>query len=234
MKSFHLFISDVHLSCDNDATARSFRALLHDHGKNATAIYCLGDIFDCWLGSECLADFPETIEQIRATSEETPIYFMHGNRDFLITKDNCEKMGMTLLPDPTVITLFEQNVIVTHGDLLCQYDKGYQRFRRFIQNPLIKMLLRNLPAQWKQRIAQALKKTSKRNKRQKTDKKMDVSPKHVEQWLDHYGASAIIHGHTHKPAEHSHHGKPRIVLGDWHAGPSYLIIDNHHRAKLFF
>lgn len=57
-----------------------------------------------------------------------PVYFIHGNRDFLIGRRFAQACGMTLLPEEQVLTLYGHRLLIMHGDTLCTDDAGYLRF----------------------------------------------------------------------------------------------------------
>lgn len=163
------------------------------------------------------------------TASGVPCYVMHGNRDFLLGKRFSAATGTELLPDSIVVDLYGRRTLLMHGDTLCTDDHAYQRLRRIVRNPLVKLLLRNLPLAQRQRLAQKLRAGSKAHI-DAMDKArpyiMDVNPQAVTAALRQAGTDCLIHGHTHRPAVHSLDldGRPatRIVLGDWYEQGSVL------------
>ena len=83
-----LFISDLHLDENCLAISQQFLQFLANPSPNVDAIYILGDLFETWIGDDDDSLFHRTIIYAlkSATQKGLPIYFLHGNRDFLIGK----------------------------------------------------------------------------------------------------------------------------------------------------
>jgi len=227
-----LFISDLHLCSGRPQSNRSFFGFLEREARSARALYILGDLFEYWAGDDDLDDpFNATVVAglARLVASGVPTYLMHGNRDFVIGAAFARASGVTLLPDPTLLTLHGQAVLLMHGDTLCTLDLEYQAFRREARgHTWISDLLRQPLAERKAAV-EALRRRSEQEKRGKPAEIMDVAPAEVEAILRRYGYPRLIHGHTHRPARHVHtvdgHACERWVLADWYQGGSYLICD---------
>ncbi len=227
-----LFISDLHLCAKKPEISELFLRFLKEEAKNIDALYILGDFFESWIGDDNpnLHD-KQIIDALRTFSEsEAPVYFMHGNRDFLLSKAFAKRNGMTLLPDPCSIELYGKTVVLSHGDLLCTLDTGYQRFRKLVRHPLVKKLFLKLPLSSRSTIAKFLRGSSIRTKSTVPSKKVwkwDVALREVYSILRKYQSHILIHGHTHKPKIHDFvlNSCPakRIVLGDWGTTGSVLV-----------
>lgn len=217
-----VFISDLHLSPNEPALTQAFLALLDDLSKlpNLQQFFILGDWFEAWLGDD-VADtdalqewLAPIIEKLKMLSDRhCQILIMHGNRDFLIGQKFCDKFGGKLIDEPYYLTIGNQKIRLAHGDALCTDDKKYQKFRKIIQHPIIKKILLTLPIKKRQQIAQDLRQKSKADNAKKSMQIMDVNESAVKAALEH--ADVLIHGHTHRPAEHQVGDKKRLVLGDW-------------------
>ena len=215
------FISDLHLSFDKPKITSHFVHFLQTKARSAEAVYILGDLFDAWVGDD---DFTSPNAQIRhelkqLTDFGVKVYLQRGNRDFLIGERFARDTGVTLLNDYAVIELEGERTLLTHGDLLCSDDLSYQTFREksrsqeWQQNVLSKPLwLRLLAARW-YRIR------SFWHKQKKSDYVMDVNQTTVENVMNQYHCTRLIHGHTHRPALHKFrlNGQKaqRFVLSDW-------------------
>ncbi|TWI53792.1 UDP-2,3-diacylglucosamine hydrolase [Pseudomonas duriflava] len=216
-----LLISDLHLESKRLDIVQAFLHFLETHASKAEALYILGDFFEVWIGDDAMDSFERDIAQaLRALSlKGTKIYLMHGNRDFLIGHAFCRQAGCTLLPDPTVIELQNQRILLMHGDSLCTQDEAYMRLRRWLRNPFSRWALSALPLTTRRKLARKLRNESKMQTRQKAMDITDVTPAEVEHVLRENKAHILIHGHTHRPAIHSFeldgHPARRIVLGDW-------------------
>lgn len=125
------FISDLHLQASEPATVAAFRHYLQT--TPVDALFILGDLFEVWVGDDAM-DEPGSFEAegcaaLSAASQRLPLYFMHGNRDFLAGPAFLQRTDMAGLADPTVLVFGEQRIVLSHGDLLCLADVDYQRFR---------------------------------------------------------------------------------------------------------
>jgi len=227
-----LFISDLHLCSVRPEINRSFFGFLQSAAQAASALYILGDLFEYWAGDDDLGDpFNETViaALARLAGNGVPAYLMHGNRDFVIGEAFARASKVTLLPDPSLLDLYGQPTLLTHGDTLCTLDQAYQAFRREARGETwIRNLLQRPLAERKAAI-EALRRQSEQEKRTKADAIMDVAADEVEAALRRNGYPRLIHGHTHRPARHVHtvdgHTCERWVLADWYQAGSYLACD---------
>ncbi len=224
-----LFISDIHLSQGRpDMTAALVRFLAED-APGADALYVLGDLFEFWIGDDDPNPLHrEVADAFLALSQQgVPLYFIHGNRDFLLGRQFAKRAGMTLLGDPCVIELYGERVLLSHGDLLCTRDEGYQKFRRITQLKWLRWLFLRLPLSRRQAIAHKMRGQSQMENAHKSQIIMDVTPEAVDDMLRQHGCRLMIHGHTHRPAIHDFtldgHAARRIVLGDWFEQGSVLV-----------
>jgi UDP-2,3-diacylglucosamine hydrolase len=226
-----LFISDLHLDSERPDITAQFLRFLEEEGRNADALYILGDLFEAWIGDDDPdPDKRRVIQGLRSvTSAGVKSFLIHGNRDFLIGKRFCRETGIELLEDGTVIDLSGRRVLLMHGDLLCIDDHAYQRLRRIVRNPLVQFALRRLSLRQRQRLAERMREGSKEHIASMdvaAPDIMDVNQDEVRRTFERYRVDCIIHGHTHRPAVHELQidGKPavRIVLGDWYEQGSVL------------
>jgi UDP-2,3-diacylglucosamine hydrolase len=218
-----LFIADLHLAEERPQASGRFFHFLDSIAAGADALYILGDLFEYWVGDDDV-DAPiarQTAQKIKAlTAVGTPVYFMHGNRDFLLAQRYADACGMSLLDDPAVLDLYGTRTLLTHGDSLCTDDRGYQRYRRLVRQPLVRGILLALPLGLRHAMARSARAGSERAKTGKSYEIMDVNPQAVAEMFRRSGAQRMIHGHTHRPARHSAKvdGKlvERWVLPDWY------------------
>ena len=227
-----LFISDLHLCSGRPEISRNFFDFLRREAQGAEGLYILGDLFEYWAGDDDLGDpFNRAVIEALAqlVQDGVPIYLMHGNRDFVIGDTFAQASGVTLLPDPTLLSLHGQPTLLMHGDTLCTLDRDYQAFRREARSEAwIGAMLRRPLAERKAAI-EAMRRQSEQEKRDKPAEIMDVNPAEVESALRRHGYPRLIHGHTHRPALHLHafdgHACERWVLADWYRRGSYLACD---------
>ncbi|TLY47259.1 MAG: UDP-2,3-diacylglucosamine diphosphatase [Gammaproteobacteria bacterium] len=197
-----LFISDLHLSPEQSAITQLFLNFLRRQARNAEALYILGDLFETWIGDDSVNAYHRTIIAALAelTSSGIAIYFMPGNRDFLIGKHFIQQTGCRYLPDPTVINLYGNPTLLTHGDMFCRLDKDYQRFRRWSRYPFWQFLFLHLPVSWRQEIANYLRGQDHSNSSINAAKYDVVLSDLIACSQNYPGIKQIIHGHTHLPS----------------------------------
>lgn len=225
-----IFISDLHLSPSVPHLVEALVRFLEHETGDCDSLYVLGDLFEAWLGDDTpVASYAPIATAFKTLKNKgVSIYFMHGNRDFLIGPGFAEVCGIQLLGDAQVIDLYGTPTLLMHGDQLCTDDVEYQKFRGMVRNPAWQhqFLQLSLP----DRLAQAkqARDTSKEQTRQKAEDIMDVNQLSVENTMRSHKVLRLIHGHTHRPAIHKFmlDGKPaeRIVLGDWLSTANFLSI----------
>jgi UDP-2,3-diacylglucosamine hydrolase len=223
-----LFISDLHLDSARPHIIELFLDFLREQACHADALYVLGDLYEYWIGDDNPAkELQPTIAALAKLSQRgVAIYFIHGNRDFLIGREFARQSGCQLLPETAVINLYGEPTLIMHGDSLCTDDIAYQRFRARMRNKLVQRIILSLSVNMRQKIARQLRAQSQQAIDSKTAEIMDVNPQAVEAVMKKHGVRRLIHGHTHRPAMHKFEidGSPviRIVLGDWYEQGSVL------------
>jgi UDP-2,3-diacylglucosamine hydrolase len=216
-----LFISDLHLEESRPDITEAFLTFLDEKAKGVEELYILGDFFEAWIGDDERTPLQEQIAAAlrKLRDSGTRIFLMHGNRDFLIGQDFCDRAGATLLDDPTVIDLHGTPTLLMHGDSLCTADVEYQKFRANMRNPQWQQMILQRPLEDRQQMARQLREISMAKNQGKEEFIMDVTPEEVVKDMERHNVQRLIHGHTHRPAVHelTANGAPakRIVLGDW-------------------
>jgi UDP-2,3-diacylglucosamine hydrolase len=216
-----LFISDLHLESGRPEIGEQFLSFLAGEARTAEVLYILGDLFEAWLGDDDPNPYYSAMKvEIRALVDSgVPVFFMHGNRDFIIGEEFARETGVSILNDPTVVELYGENVLLCHGDSLCTDDEQYQQIRAMTRNPEWQAMM--LAKTIEERIAFAIqaRKESMARGESLDDEIMDVNQDAVEAALNEHGVDTMLHGHTHRPAVHEvnlrDRAARRIVLGDW-------------------
>jgi UDP-2,3-diacylglucosamine hydrolase len=226
-----LFISDLHIDSNSGAITDQFLALLGSAAREAEALYILGDLFESWVGDDA-ADRAQiaAIAGLKAlTDSGVPCFVMHGNRDFLLGAQFCAMTGARLLPDPLIITLHGEPILVMHGDALCTDDRAYQRLRATVRDPAWQRQFLALSVTARRALAGAARVGSQAHTAGLDYAISDVNPSSVALALRSAAVSTLLHGHTHRPGIHpldvDGRACTRIVLGDWHARGSVLRWD---------
>lgn len=225
-----LFIADLHLAEERPQAIGRFFHFLDTLAAESDALYILGDLFEYWVGDDD-PDAPvarEAAKKIKSlTASGTPVYFMHGNRDFLLAQRYADSCGMTLLNDPVVLDLYGTRTLLTHGDTLCTDDRNYQRYRSLVRNRLVRAILLALPLRLRHALARSARSGSERAKMGKPPVIMDVNRDAVADTFRQSATLRMIHGHTHRPARHATvidgQNRERWVLPDWYGEGGYLV-----------
>lgn len=224
-----LFIGDLHLSADRLDITQAFTHFLDTQLDDTDALYILGDLFEVWVGDDIAAPFALALaEKLKAVSLKIPVYFIHGNRDFMLGKQFARQTGMQILPEVVKLNLYGVETVILHGDSLCTLDKAYQRFRKLRSFALARWLYGCMSKKTRQGIADKIRNNSKSSNQQKSAMIMDVEPDAVSTLLNKTHCQWMIHGHTHRPAIHQlDNGRKRIVVGDWYEQGSVLSVSEH-------
>ena len=224
MSDEYLFISDCHLDASKPAITANLLRFLKDRVSTARFLYILGDLFEVWLGDDDPSlDYREVIASLSHLSKTTQIYFLAGNRDFLIGEGLAERAGFKLLTEPVKLNLAGQAVVILHGDVLCTDDLDYQAFRLKVRDLRWQTEFLQKPLSERRQIASGLRADSAAATLEKTDMITDTNDAAVEACFDLQNAEIMIHGHTHRPRIHQYsQSRIRYVLGDWNPEPSYL------------
>jgi|TARA_B110000444_G_scaffold126501_1_gene118954 UDP-2,3-diacylglucosamine hydrolase len=186
-------------------------------------------LFDWWPGDDS-NQFNKVITLLKEISNESKIFFICGNRDYLIGKKFAEDTNITILPDHELIKLGKEKTIILHGDTLCTDDKKYQRFRKFSRSWVSKKVFLLLPKYLKDFIFNFARQKSNYDKSYKDQNIMDVNTLAVEKLFNEFNNPPImIHGHTHRPKIHNYKfngvKSKRVVLNDWYESGSFLLWD---------
>jgi UDP-2,3-diacylglucosamine hydrolase len=222
------FISDLHLGSGKPEAQLQALKFFSQEASHGEALYILGDLFDYWIGDDAptAEGLAITAALCHLSKAGVAVYFIPGNRDFLVSQLFAQASGCQILPDLTVIDLYGTPTLLMHGDTLCTDDKAYQRARSRLRRPIILRAYLALPKLWRRTIAQRLRRRSQAHTQRQPLAIMDVNQAAVETAIRAHKAEQIIHGHTHRPAIHyflvDGCPKQRIVLGDWSQGKSVL------------
>lgn len=222
-----LLVSDIHLTSDLDPLRSKLEKLIVAQSQNVAAIYILGDLFDFWAGSACRDRYTSLFDFFHQQSNHCKIFFMAGNRDFLVPAKLLCQFGIEYIPDPTLICHDHTKILLTHGDQLCSNDKGYQWLRLLLQNPVSKSVIQHLPYSVCYRTSQSLRQRSNRCTKKKPKNTMRACPSTTLRWLQCHHADTIIYGHVHKlmfEQIQAPSTKSIYVMDSWENQPNYCMI----------
>ena len=234
MTPFTYFISDLHLCADRDDINQCLFEFLLEQAPQADALYVLGDLFEVWIGDDDQNSFTLSIAKAFNDLRQSgvPIYFIHGNRDFLIRERFAKQAGFEILPEQVVIDLYGEPTLIMHGDELCTKDIEYQAFRKKARSWWWPRIVLSLPLSTRRKIAIKGRATSKQKQSKLSSEIMDVTSDEVTSYMQKFAVKRLVHGHTHRPAIHQLelNGRPaeRIVLGDWYDQGSVLKVSREY------
>ena len=231
-----LFISDLHLDASRPEIALQFERFLRTEARTADSLYILGDLFESWVGDDDPnPHYATTRQNLRELSDSgIPVFFMHGNRDFMVGEQFAEETGITLLSDPVVCEVHGARVLLSHGDAWCTDDHEYQEVRAMTRDPNWQKMMLAKPLEERLAYAANARAQSAARGAMIDDNLMDVNPQAIRDAFRVHDVSLMLHGHTHRPAVHEIEldGEiaTRIVLGDWFDHGSVVRWDEHGPA----
>ena len=227
-----LFIADLHLDPSRPQITELFENFLaSDEVRHADALYILGDLVEAWIGDDDDAELPRRIAYATRAVRDAgvPVYFMVGNRDFLLGETFATRAGMTLLDDGVVHDIHGHPTLLMHGDVLCTDDVAYQAVRRQVRTPEWQTQILSMSLEARRAFAAKARADSKAHTGSTMESIMDVNAGAVAETMRKAGVTRLIHGHTHRPAVHAFeldgNTAERIVLGDWYEHGSVLRVD---------
>ncbi|MEE3235743.1 MAG: UDP-2,3-diacylglucosamine diphosphatase [Pseudomonadota bacterium] len=228
-----LFISDLHLEANRPEIADQFLRFLETEALHAERLYILGDLFESWVGDDDPNEHYAWIKQAlrKLTSRNVPVFFMHGNRDFMIGEVFTEETGVTVIEDPSIIEIYGNSVLLSHGDAYCTDDVEYQGMREMSRDPEWQAMMLGKSLEERLLFAAQARATSKASSSSIKEDITDVNTDAIDEALRAAGVYIMVHGHTHRPAVHDFvvDGQParRIVLGDWYDQGSVIRWDKN-------
>jgi UDP-2,3-diacylglucosamine hydrolase len=231
-----LFISDLHLEANRPDIGTQFLEFLGADATEAEALYILGDLFEAWVGDDDPNEHYLTIKTAlrQLVDSGVPVYFMHGNRDFMIGNDFADETGVKILSDPYPVNLHGHKALLSHGDALCTDDVQYQQIRKMTRDPAWQAVMRAKPLEERLHIAADARQQSLERTSTLAMQIMDVNDAAVKNIISEHAVDILVHGHTHRPNVHTvdlgHRKAQRVVLGDWYTQGSVIRWDSHGPA----
>ena len=223
-----LFISDLHLDKERLEIIQLFSQFLSSQASRCESLYILGDLFEYWIGDDQpITGLESVIEGLQSlTAASVPVFFIHGNRDFLLGESFAKTTGIKLLPESAVIEVYGRRALIMHGDTLCTDDTDYQQMRGMLRHTDWQKQFLSLSLEERIQQALQLREKSQSATQDKKEDIMDDSAQSVENIMRDNNVDLLIHGHTHRPAIHEvfvqNQKAQRIVLGDWYSQGSVL------------
>ncbi|MDH5611816.1 MAG: UDP-2,3-diacylglucosamine diphosphatase [Gammaproteobacteria bacterium] len=233
-----LFISDLHLDPDRPEIVHLFERFIDEIAIHAERLYILGDFLEYWLGDDDKATgLDAAFKSLKKLSDcGTDVFFMAGNRDFLVGETLARKCGFKIIDEPFIEIINGKAALLMHGDTLCTDDVAYQSFRTMVRNKAWQDEILAKSLEERQQLARSFRKQSGQANAKKDYEIMDVNQETVITTMQQHSVNLLIHGHTHRKAIHhfkiNNQPAKRIVLGDWHEKGSYLRISKQSEPEL--
>jgi UDP-2,3-diacylglucosamine hydrolase len=153
---------------------------------------------------------------LRAVSDAgVAVYWIAGNRDFLVGARFAEAANVILLPETWVAEIAGQRVVVLHGDAQCTQDTKYMEFRAMVRQPAWQAQFTAMPLAQRKAIIAGLRADSRKEQSGKSYDIMDVTPQAIARRVRR------DRRRRHDPRPHPPprpapcDGKRRYVLPDW-------------------
>ena len=208
-------ISDLHLQESDRLTFEAWQAYLAR--THADAVLILGDLFEVWVGDDAVdqdAFLQEACATLARTSQSKTVGVMRGNRDFLIGPAFFARTGAIELSDPTWLQLGASRSLLSHGDALCLDDVGYQLFRQSSRTAEWQAQFLGKSLAERLALAERMRAQSEAHN-QGMSAFADADPAMSQDWAHQHQCNHLVHGHTHRPADHAEAWGLRQVLTDW-------------------
>jgi UDP-2,3-diacylglucosamine hydrolase len=248
-KPIHI-ISDLHLTQSRPDLFELFKHYMQKIAPQSKQMYVLGDLFELWIGDDCLLEsnlnnnpesplYLKVIDLFKNYAENHgELFFIHGNRDFLLADQFEKKSKGLLLSEPFLTSFDTTKIALMHGDSLCTDDTDYQQFRSMVRSSQWQNEFLAMSIEQRIKIADGLRKQSQESQSEKTMDIMDVNQQAVSQFFKDNNINWLIHGHTHRQASHQHHinnkDYTRVVLSDWDDRGFYLSILDNEISEHYF
>ncbi|MDA8981550.1 UDP-2,3-diacylglucosamine diphosphatase [Candidatus Thioglobus sp.] len=211
-----LIISDLHLTNVEGDKVNFFNTFCEDHASKADQLFILGDLFNTWLGDDVsLSSHKAIISTLKKLTQQTKVFVMVGNRDFLLSRNFEAGTGCKLINEPFELEHNSKKFLLIHGDSLCTDDINYQKLKKVLRNPLVQYIFLHLPKNIRLKLTGQLRKKSVEAQSYKSSKIMDVNQQSTDLLMSKYPGYELIHGHTHRQKTHTMKNYTRYVLGDW-------------------
>ena len=211
-----LIISDLHLTNVEEDKIDFFANFCKKYASNADQVFILGDLFNTWIGDDVsLLSYEKIISILRDLSQNTKVFVMAGNRDFLLSKKFEFESGCQLINEPFLLEHNSKKFLLIHGDSLCTDDINYQKLKKILRNPITQFIFLKLSKKFRLKLTGQLRKKSIEAQKYKTEELMDVNQETTDLLMSNYPGFELIHGHTHRQKTHIEEKYTRHVLGDW-------------------
>ncbi len=223
-----VFISDLHLNPNEPRLSERFFTFIDWAREHVRAVYILGDFFHVWPGDEALDDWSLSIANALASlvAQGIAVYFMPGNRDFLLGPQFIQHARVTWIQEPFIFDPCGARALLVHGDGYCTKDWSHQLLRGLTRRDRFIAWFLSLPYALRYRLVHQIRQRSQQHSPKRL-KKMHIVTRVMLKHMQTHQVTTLIHGHIHRPGLtiHSVGGVDfkQYVLSDWDDNPLYLV-----------
>lgn len=240
----YYFASDIHLGSGSKHSSRDvesrFVAWLDEVGKDAEAIFLLGDIFDFWFEYHRVVPkgFVRTLAKFaELTSRGVRIVFLTGNHDMWVYDYLTEECGVEVYTKPIFEVVAGKRLFLAHGDNMKINGQPLLR----LMNAVFRSKIARVLFSWIVHPDLALKfghwwsgKSRKSHGEYTPDGVNEPLVEYVSESLVGKGVDVAIFGHTHNAEQRVVQGICSIFLGEWESRPAYAVMDAEGSVSLKF
>ena len=231
------FISDLHLDPNENKRTEAFLDLLSNDCIKYEALFILGDLFEYWVGDDDNSPLAIQVKKSlkKYANQGNKIYFIHGNRDFLIGSEFAKDSGVQIIKDQHIMEYSGKKIMLSHGDVFCTDDQEYQNLKSRIRSKKWVDNFLSQPLDKRIAIAEDMRSKSKDASSNKPENIMDTNNDSIDHCIKHNNLDLLIHGHTHRPEiKKLSNGSMKVVLGSWEDEGWVFEYDyNHFDLKSF-
>jgi UDP-2,3-diacylglucosamine hydrolase len=220
------FAADVHLTGQaDDPPAKAFLSFLEMVHGSGGDLYILGDLFAFWANNQRVyRRYGQVLDMLSRLAERGRVGFLHGNRDFLLQRRVLNRYGVKFLGETYELTIAERRFFLTHGDIFCDRDQAYQRYKKTWK--IMRILDVITPGFLADRLAKWFRNKSIKNTSQADSELLALSDSALKKQFCR-GFDYIVCGHVHQQEIRDiEEGKTLVILPAWKQRGGYALWEN--------
>ena len=219
---------------------KAFVQWLEEAGKDAEAIFLLGDIFDFWFEYRRVVPkgFTRLLGKLaELTDSGVEIHFFTGNHDMWVGDYLHEECGVTIHTAPQTITLAGKTLFLAHGDNMHITGQPMLRLmNRMFRSKTVRWMFSHLiHPDAALRFGRWWSSSSRKSKSIKEPFRGYDEPlvQYARSVLRTRHIDYFVFGHIHCAEDFLLSADSRaLFLGEWIHSPAYAALDNDGRMTL--
>lgn len=221
MGGAYYFFSDVHLGLEDKGKEklkeRKVIEFLTECQKDASEIFIVGDLFDCWIEySEVVPKgYYRLFTKIAEIAESgIRINYIAGNHDFWKGNFFHDEFGIEICHTHIEREIESKKFYIHHGDGFAHKDAGYRFVKRVLRNKLSQRLYSILHPDIGIKLAKGTSETSRAHTNTKDYSENDGMREFAQSKIRE-GFDYVVMGHRHVPQLSQYENGWYVNLGDW-------------------